>query len=58
MTPHTIGQTASKANVGKLVLSHRMLRTIGRESETKKEIRRSYKGKIVFADDRIEYRIK
>jgi ribonuclease BN (tRNA processing enzyme) len=39
MTPLTIGEIASKAKVGSLILSHRMLRTLGKEKETKKEIR-------------------
>ncbi|KYJ87275.1 MBL fold metallo-hydrolase [Sulfurovum riftiae] len=58
MTPYTIGQIASKANAGTLILSHRMLRTLGRESETKKEIRKSYKGKTAFADDKSLYNVR
>ncbi len=58
MTPVTIGQIAQKAHVKSLVLSHRMLRTLGRESETKREIRKNYKGSVKFANDLSLYRIK
>ena len=51
MPPSVIGQIAGKAGVKKLVLSHRMLRTLGREEETKKMIRKSYSGPVSFADD-------
>jgi ribonuclease BN (tRNA processing enzyme) len=58
MTPLTIGKIAKKAKVKYLVLSHRMLRTLGKEEETKREIRKNYKGKIAFANDKSYYRIK
>lgn len=58
MTPNIIGQIAKKAKVKKLVLSHRMLRTLGREKESKREIRKSYKGTVKFANDKSFYRIK
>ena len=48
MTPNIIGQIAKKAQPKKLVLSHRMLRTLGKEKETKREIHRYCKGKIYF----------
>jgi ribonuclease BN (tRNA processing enzyme) len=51
MPPSVIGRIAGKAHVGKLVLSHRMLRTLGREAETQTAIARSYEGPVVFADD-------
>jgi len=38
MTPMTIGHIASTAKVGSLILSHRMLRTLGKEKETKNKI--------------------
>ncbi|MCO4846034.1 MAG: MBL fold metallo-hydrolase [Sulfurovum sp.] len=57
MTPYIIGEIAKKAQVKKLVLSHRMLRTLGKESSTKSEIRKHYKGTITFADDKSLYRI-
>ena len=51
MRPSTIGRIAKQANVKLLLLSHRMLRTLGREKETRHYIRQHYKGKIRFAND-------
>jgi ribonuclease BN (tRNA processing enzyme) len=51
MPPSVIGTTAANAHVKKLVLSHRMLRTLGKEKQTEAEIRRSYPGPISFAND-------
>jgi ribonuclease BN (tRNA processing enzyme) len=42
---------AGDAHVKQLVLSHRMLRTLGKEKETEAEIRRRYSGPMAFADD-------
>ena len=57
MTPNIIGQIAQKAHVQRLILSHRMLRTLGKEKETKREIRKSYKGSVKFANDRSYYKL-
>lgn len=51
MPPSVIGTTAANAHVKQLVLSHRMLRTLGKENETRAEIRRRYSGPIAFAND-------
>lgn len=51
MPPSVIGMIASNAHVKQLVLSHRMLRTLGKEKETEVEIRRLYTGPISFAND-------
>ena len=51
MPPSVIGMTAANAHVKQLVLSHRMLRTLGKENETQAEIRRRYAGPIAFAND-------
>jgi ribonuclease BN (tRNA processing enzyme) len=53
MPPSVIGITAGNAHVRQLVLSHRMLRTLGKEKEdqTRAEIRRHYAGPIAFAND-------
>jgi ribonuclease BN (tRNA processing enzyme) len=51
MPPSVIGATAGNAHVKQLVLSHRMLRTLGKEKETQKEIRRHYAGPLAFAND-------
>ena len=51
MPPSVIGKIASAAAVKQLVLSHRMLRTLGHESESLAVIRASYDGNVTFADD-------
>jgi len=58
MTPHIIGEIAAKAKPKKLVLSHRMLRTLGREKETKREIQKSFNGVVKFANDKSYYKVK
>jgi len=52
MPPSVIGEIASIAKVKQLVLSHRMSRTLGRESETTTEIRKHYHGPLKFANDK------
>ncbi|VAW75099.1 Arylsulfatase [hydrothermal vent metagenome] len=51
MRPSAIGTIANKATVKKLVLSHRMNRTIGKEKNTLSFIKKHYKGEIQFAND-------
>jgi ribonuclease BN (tRNA processing enzyme) len=51
MPPSVIGTTAGNAHVKQLVLSHRMVRTLGKEKETQAEIRQRYAGPIAFAND-------
>lgn len=51
MPPSVIGRIARTAGVGQVVLSHRMLRTLGRESETRSVIARLYPGPVAFAED-------
>jgi ribonuclease BN (tRNA processing enzyme) len=51
MPPSVIGRIAADAGVKRLVLSHRMLRTPGRESETLRNIALRYHGPAVFTDD-------
>ena len=51
MPPSVIGSIAHAAGVRRLVLSHRMLRTIGREQDTRAEIAKSYGGPVAFAND-------
>jgi ribonuclease BN (tRNA processing enzyme) len=58
MTPDEIGRIALISRAKKVVLSHRMLRTIGREHETKKEIRKHFKGVVTFANDKSRYSVK
>ncbi len=51
MPPSVIGQIAAEAKVKQLVLSHRMLRTLGKEEQTLTEIRKKYSGPVTFAND-------
>jgi ribonuclease BN (tRNA processing enzyme) len=51
MPPSVIGTTAANAHVKQLVLSHRMLRALGKEDETQAEIKRRFSGPILFAND-------
>lgn len=51
MPPSVIGSIAADAHVKQLVLSHRMLRTLGKEAQTESEIRKRYSGPIAFAND-------
>ena len=51
MPPSVIGRIAQAAEVDLLVLSHRMLRTLGRENETRTAIAAAFDGEIRFADD-------
>lgn len=51
MPPSVIGQIARDAAVKRLVLSHRMLRTLGHEEETEASVRMAYAGPVSFAND-------
>lgn len=51
MPPSVIGEIAAGAQVKHLVLSHRMLRTLGKEQETERAIRQHYRGRLSFSDD-------
>jgi ribonuclease BN (tRNA processing enzyme) len=51
MPPSVIGRIAKIAGVHHVVLSHRMLRTLGREPETRSVIARVYGGPVEFAED-------
>jgi ribonuclease BN (tRNA processing enzyme) len=51
MPPSVIGGIAQTAKAKHLVLSHRMLRTLGKEEETLTHIRKIYTGTVSFADD-------
>ena len=52
MPPSVIGKIAGQARVKRLVLSHLMNRTLGRERASKKIIRQHYRGPVNFAIDR------
>ncbi|MCI0518353.1 MAG: MBL fold metallo-hydrolase, partial [Woeseiaceae bacterium] len=51
MPPSVIGRIASTAKVKRLVLSHRMNRTLGHEAESLRLIRKTYQAPVDFADD-------
>jgi len=51
MPPSEIGKIAQSANVKMLVLSHLMLRTLNKKSQTLQIINNNYKGKTFFAND-------
>lgn len=51
MPPSVIGKIAHDAGVRQLVLSHFMLRTLGREQQTSRWIRKNYPGPLFFARD-------
>ena len=51
MPPSIIGRIAQQAQVKQLVLSHRMLRTLGKEEETLAAVRQHYAGPTQFAND-------
>jgi len=51
MPPAVIGRIAGTAKVKSLVLSHRMLRSLGHEPETRAKIAALYSGPIAFAED-------
>ena len=51
MPPSVIGKIAAEAKVRRLVLSHRMLRTLGKEQQTLDAIAQHYSGTTGFAND-------
>jgi ribonuclease BN (tRNA processing enzyme) len=51
MTPAKIGEIAKNINTQKLVLSHRMNRSLGKEAQSKEEIEKNYKGEMIFVND-------
>ncbi len=51
MPPSVIGRIAANARVKQLVLSHRMQRTLGHETQTRHTIQKSYQGSVEFAND-------
>ncbi|MGB6018626.1 MAG: MBL fold metallo-hydrolase [Sulfurimonadaceae bacterium] len=57
MTPAVIADIANKSNVKKVLLAHRMRRTIGNEEESLKIMRKAYRGEIVFAEDRMKVKL-
>ena len=57
MTPSIIADVAKSSKVKKVLLTHRMRRTIGNEADTLKVMRKRYKGPTIFADDRMKIKL-
>ncbi len=55
--PSVIGQMAAASHAKKLILSHRMKRTLGQEADTLKQIRKTYNGPVEFAEDLSVFRL-
>ncbi len=51
MPPSEIGKIARQAGVKKLILSHRMRRTLGKEQISSRFIKQAYQGPLVYAND-------
>lgn len=51
MPPSVIGKIAGQARAKQLLLSHRMKRTLRKETETLENIRQHYHGPVAFVDD-------
>ena len=51
MTPSQIGQIATQIKAKKVIISHRMNRTLGKEKQTLESIKKYYQGAIEFAND-------
>jgi ribonuclease BN (tRNA processing enzyme) len=51
MPPSVIGRIAAQARVKQLVMSHRMIRTLGKEAQSLSQVRLTYSGPVYFADD-------
>jgi len=56
MTPSIIANIAKKANVKKIILTHRMNRTRTHEEESLKIIKNIFKGEVIFAEDRMTFK--
>ncbi len=57
MTPGIIADVANTSHVKKVLLTHRMKRTIGKEEKSLKIMHKKYKGEIVFAEDRMKIKL-
>ncbi len=54
MTPSVIADVANRAEIKRVLLTHRMKRTIGNEEKSLKVMQKEYKGEVVFAQDRMK----
>ena len=58
MSPSIIAELAHNADVEKLLLTHRMKRTLGNEKNTLSIIKKKFNGKTVFAEDKMKILIE
>ena len=58
MIPSIIADIAQKSHVKKVILTHRMRRTLTKEQESLTVIRKVYKGVVLFGEDRMRVRLK
>ncbi|PHS71652.1 MAG: MBL fold metallo-hydrolase [Methylophaga sp.] len=58
MPPSVMGEIAKNAQAKRVIISHRMLRTLGKERETKNYMAQSYSGSIIFANDLERFVVK
>ena len=57
MQPSIIGEIASSSQVKKVVLTHRMNRTLKHEKESLQIIKKYFKGKVIFGEDRMKLKL-
>lgn len=57
MSPSIIADVARDANVKKVVLTHRMNRTLTKERESLKIIKKVFNGEVIFAEDRMRLKL-
>ena len=57
MKPKTIANVAKSAHVKRVLLTHRMKRTLGNEKESLKVIQSIYTGKVEFAEDKMKIQL-
>jgi len=57
MRPSRTAEVAKNAQVKRLLLSHRMNRTLGREKEHEQLIKREFKGELIWAEDLMEIKL-
>jgi ribonuclease BN (tRNA processing enzyme) len=51
MPPPVIAQIAQEAHVKRLMLSHQILRTLGKEEQSQSGIGKNFSGPVAFAND-------
>ena len=57
MTPTIIANVASSAKVKKVILSHRMKRTLIHEQESLEIIKKVFQGEVIFAEDKMKFEL-